>query len=123
MLAHAQGSVTAAGLDGVRRIFAFVTIPWTNARYAVGLDEAAVLTRVNAQIGMAYAQLALFALLALLVAWVAGERLIVEPLRKMARKIAMFGRGSLVARPERGAWVAEFVPLVDAFNDMASRLA
>jgi diguanylate cyclase (GGDEF)-like protein len=122
MLAQPEGSVVTAGLDGVRRIFAFVNIPWTNAHFAVGLDEATILTRVNSQIAVAYLQLAFFALLALFVAWIAGDRLIVEPLRRMAKKVAMFGRGHLEVRPEPTAWVSEFVPLVNAFNDMASRL-
>jgi diguanylate cyclase (GGDEF)-like protein len=123
MLSHPQGTITTTDLDGVRRIFAFLTIPWTDAHYAVGLDEAAILARVKSQVGAAYLQLAFFALLALFVAWVAGERLIVEPLRLMARKVAMFGRGNLDVRSEPGRWMAEFVPLVKAFDDMASRLA
>jgi diguanylate cyclase (GGDEF)-like protein len=65
----------------------------------------------------------LFALLTLLVAWMAGERLIIVPLRKMARKITTFGRDELTAGAGSSAWDAEFVPLVKAFDAMAARLS
>src|SRR5262249_3742006 len=39
ILAHDEGATTTAGLDGVKRIFAYVQVPWTQARLAVGLDE------------------------------------------------------------------------------------
>src|SRR5208282_4611592 len=42
MLANDQGSVTTADFAGVRRIFAYVRVPWTQARLAVGLDDNAV---------------------------------------------------------------------------------
>ena len=39
MLSGDQGTMTVTGFDGVRRIFAYVQVPWTQARLAVGLDE------------------------------------------------------------------------------------
>ena len=58
--------MTAAGFDGVRRIFAYVRVPWTNARLAVGLDESVVHSGIDREIGIAYVQLALFGMLVLL---------------------------------------------------------
>jgi diguanylate cyclase (GGDEF)-like protein len=123
MLTSAEGTVTVKGLDDVRRIYAFMRVPWTDARLAVGLNERVVLERVDREIGIAYTQLALFGLLVLLLAWFGGDRLIVEPIRSLTRMAQRFGRGDLDARATQGAWAGEFVPLAAALNDMATRLA
>lgn len=123
MLARDEATVTLPGLDDVRRVYAFVRIPWTDARLAVGLEESRVLARVEREIGIAYAQLALFGVLVLLVAWFGGERLIVQPIRGLARMAQRFGRGDLDVRAPQEAWAAEFAPLANALNEMARKLA
>ncbi|MDB5599162.1 MAG: Phytochromelike protein Cph2 [Xanthobacteraceae bacterium] len=123
MLARDEATVTLPGLDDVRRIYAFVRIPWTDARLAVGLEESRVLARVEREIGIAYAQLALFGVLVLLVAWFGGERLIVQPIRGLARMAQRFGRGDLDVRAPQEAWATEFAPLANALNEMARKLA
>jgi diguanylate cyclase (GGDEF)-like protein len=123
MLAHDEGTLTTAGLDGVRRIFAFVRVPWTEARLAVGLDEAAVQAGVDREIGIGYLQLALIGALVILVVWFGGEQLIVRPIRSLVQTVARFGRGDLHARAHEQRWVAEFEPLAAAFDDMADKLA
>ena len=75
MLANDNGTVTVAGLDGVQRIFAYVRVPWTQARLAVGLDESAVHAGIDHEIGVAYLQLVAFGLFVLLIAWFGGEQL------------------------------------------------
>jgi diguanylate cyclase (GGDEF)-like protein len=72
---------------------------------------------------LAYAQLALFGLFVLLIAWFGGERLIVRPIRTLARMAARFGRGDLDVRPSKATWAPEFEPLANALNDMAQKLA
>jgi diguanylate cyclase (GGDEF)-like protein len=123
MLAHDEGTLTTAGLDGVQRIFAYVRVPWTNARLAVGLDQAAVQAGINREIGIGYLQLALIGALVLLVVWFGGEQLIVRPIRSLVRTVARFGRGDLHVRAHEERWVAEFEPLAAAFDDMADKLA
>ena len=123
MLAQDQGTVTAAGLDGVPRIFGFVRLPWTQARLAVGLDEAAIHTGIDHEINVAYLQLAMIGIFVLIVTWFGGEQLIVRPIRSLARTVARFGRGDLHVRANQERWVAEFVPLAAAFDDMALKLA
>jgi diguanylate cyclase (GGDEF)-like protein len=123
MLARDQGTLTGIGFDGVRRVFAFQRVPWTDARLAVGLDESAMLSSADREIGIAYAQLLLFGLLVLFVAWFGGERLIVVPIQALARTAARFGRGELHVRPTEQAWATEFVPLAVALEDMAGKLA
>jgi diguanylate cyclase (GGDEF)-like protein len=117
-----DGTVTAAGFDGVRRIFAFMPLAGTDARLLVGLDEAEVLRRIDREIGIAYLQLALFGLLTLLAAWFGGEQLIVEPIRGLARIAGRIGRGDLDARPNRDKLAPEFAPLAAALADMAIKL-
>jgi len=123
LLAQDQGTVTTAGLDGVRRIFGYVRVPWTQARLAIGLDEAAIHTGIDHEINVAYMQLALIGIFVLIVTWFGGEQLIVRPIRSLARTVARFGRGDLHVRANTERWVAEFVPLAAAFDDMALKLA
>jgi diguanylate cyclase (GGDEF)-like protein len=118
-----EGTVTTTGFDGVRRIFAYVRVPWTDSRLAVGLDESMVHKGIDREISIAYVQLALFGAMVLLAAWVGGERLILQPIRSLARTAARFGRGDLAARAADQRWLAEFMPLAAAFDDMAHKLA
>jgi diguanylate cyclase (GGDEF)-like protein len=123
ILAHNQGTIAATGLDGARRIFGYVRVPWTQARFAVGLDEDAVDSGIDREIGVAYLQLAFICIFVLIVMWFGGEQLIVRPIRSLARTVARFGRGDLQVRATRERWVAEFEPLAAAFDDMADKLA
>ncbi len=123
MLAKDEGAMTAAGFDGVRRIFAYVRVPWTKARLAVGLDESVVHSGIDREISIAYVQLAIFGTLVLLTAWFGGERLILRPIRQLVRTATRFGRGDLRVRTAEKPWIAEFEPLAVALNDMARKLA
>ena len=123
MLAHDEGTLTTAGFDGVQRIFAYVRVPWTDARLAVGLDQQAVQAAINREIGIGYLQLALIGALVLIVVWFGGEQLIVRPIRSLVRTVSRFGRGDLHVRAHEERWVAEFEPLAAAFDDMADKLA
>ncbi|HXW40892.1 MAG TPA: sensor domain-containing diguanylate cyclase [Xanthobacteraceae bacterium] len=123
MLASDDGTAMARGFDGVRRIFAYVRVPWTHARLAVGLDERAVHSGIDNEIDIAYVQLGLFGVFVLLLAWFAGEQLVVRPIRALVRTAARFGRGDLRVRASQEPWVAEFAPLAAALDDMAAKLA
>jgi diguanylate cyclase (GGDEF)-like protein len=123
MLAGDEGTTSAAGFHGRQRIFAFVRVPWTQARLAVGLDENAVQSGIDRKLGIAYLQLALFGMFVLLVAWFGGEQLVVRPIRSLVRTAARFGRGDLHVRATQESWLAEFEPLAVALDDMARKLA
>jgi diguanylate cyclase (GGDEF)-like protein len=123
MLAHNNGSITTPDIDGTRRIFGYVAVPWGDSHLAVGLDEAEVLSRIDWQINIAYAQLAFFGLLTLLAAWLVGERLVVAPIRTLASRAARMGRGEFDAPQDGVSWIAEFNSLASAMDDMAKRLA
>jgi diguanylate cyclase (GGDEF)-like protein len=123
MLANDDGGMTAPGFDGVRRIFAYVRVPWTQARLAVGLDEDAVHSGIDHEIDLAYVQLGVFGMFVLLLAWFGGEQLVVRPIRSLVRTATRFGRGDLHVRAAHEPWVAEFAPLAAALDDMAAKLA
>ncbi len=123
MLANDSGTITVPGLDGVQRIFAYVRVPWTQARLAVGLDEGAVHAGIDHEIDIAYLQLVAFGLFVLLIAWFGGEQLVVKPIRSLVRTATRFGRGDLYVRATQEPWVAEFAPLAAALDDMAAKLA
>ena len=123
MLANDDGTLTAPGFDGVRRIFAYVRVPWTHARLAVGLDEGAVHSGIDSEIDFAYLQLGIIGMFVLILAWFGGEQLVVRPIRSLVRTAARFGRGDLHARSSQEPWVAEFAPLAAALDDMAAKLA
>jgi len=118
-----EGTVRVAGLDGVRHIFGFVSVPLSDARLVVGLTEAEVLSRIDRQLQLSYLQLGFFGILVLIIAWIGSERLVVDPIRSLARTATRLGRGDLTARPERQRWAKEFEPLATALNDMAQKLA
>ena len=86
-------------------------------------NEAEVLQRTDREILLSYLQLFFFGLLVLLLAWFGGERLIVDPIRSLARTAERIGRGDLQARASSKAWAKEFAPLTAALNDMARKLA
>src|SRR6202035_236513 len=118
-----SGTLTVAGLDGVQRIFAYVRVPWTQARLAVGLDESAVHASIDREIDVAYLQLVVFGLFVLLIAWFGGEQLVVRPIRSLVRTATRFGHGDLHARASQEPSVAEFAPLAAPLDDMAAKLA
>ncbi|MBI3436336.1 MAG: GGDEF domain-containing protein [Proteobacteria bacterium] len=115
--------MVAESVDHVRRITAFASLPGTQARLVVGLDESEVLRDIGRETNIAYLQLALIALVILFGAWFGGERLIVEPIRELARMSTRIGRGEAGLGPRRRAWAAEFAPLAAALDDMAGKLA
>ena len=123
MLASDEGTMTAPDFDGVQRIFAYVRVPGTQARLAVGLDENAVYSGIDHQIDVAYLQLTVVGLFVLILAWFGGEQLVVKPIRSLVRTATRFGRGDLHVRAMQEPWVAEFAPLAAALDDMAAKLA
>jgi diguanylate cyclase (GGDEF)-like protein len=123
ILSADEGTITASGFDGVRRIFAYARVPWTRARLVVGLDEHSVYSGIDTELDFAYLQLGVFGALVLLLAWFGGEQLVVRPIRSLVRTAARFGRGDLHVRASQEPWIAEFAPLAAALDDMAAKLA
>ena len=122
MLKSSSGLVIEPGLDGARRIYGFVQLPDTQARFAVGFDAETVLRRANYGMWTALAELGAMILLALIGIWFGGEKLLVSPIRKFAQAASKIGHGENKSRAADLPWAAEFVPLAVALDDMTDKL-
>jgi diguanylate cyclase (GGDEF)-like protein len=115
-------SVSSAAADGSRRTVSVTRIPGTGSRLVVSIDEAKVAASSNREIRTAYLQLGLVCLLVLIVALIAAEKLIIQPIEMIAEMTIRFGRGDWSARTARSGLPTEFIPLARAFNAMAAQL-
>jgi GGDEF domain-containing protein len=122
-LAGEEGVYTGECLDGIRRIFGFMRLPGTSARFLIGLEESEILRRVNREMWLSVAGLGGLTAFLLLAIWLGGERLLVAPIRALTQAAQRFGRGEFGARASAGTWAAEFIPLATALDDMAKQLA
>jgi diguanylate cyclase (GGDEF)-like protein len=122
MTGHAEGVVTDVSLDGVRRIFAFATLPGTRAHVAVGFDEREVLARVDVAMWSAFTELGSVTFLVLLSIWFGAERLLVRPIRLLAETAGRIGRGEEKTNASSLPWASEFIPLAAALDDMSETL-
>ncbi|MBN8980066.1 MAG: diguanylate cyclase [Rhizobiales bacterium] len=118
-----SGSISFESADGEKKAVSFARVAGTKARLIVSINEAKMLGDIDRDILTAYIQLGLVGLLALLGAWIAGERLIIRPIRAMTDIANRFGRGDLTVRASNANMPYEFAPLARAFNMMASQLA
>jgi len=123
ILSRDHGEVAGIAFDGLRRIGAFQRLPQTDTRLLISVDENKVLGQIDRDVGWAYLQFAIVILIALLAAWIGGERLIVAPIRMLAQAVTQLGRGDLNARMPRAGWVPELAQLANAFDEMTQQLA
>ena len=121
-LAQPEGVVTAASLDGVRRIFAFAGLPGTNAHVAIGFDENEVLRRADSAMWLAFTELGTVTFFVLLSIWFGADRLLVRPIRLLVETAGRIGRGEDKAHATKLPWVAEFIPLAIALDEMTEKL-
>jgi GGDEF domain-containing protein len=122
MMTQHEGVITAASLDGIRRIFAFVDLPGTNAHVAIGFDEDEVLSRANSAMWLAFTELGSVTFLVLLSIWFGADRLLVRPIRVLAEAAGRIGRGEDKAHAASLPMPAEFIPLAAALDDMTDKL-
>ncbi len=123
VLSRPSGILSAASLDGERRIYGFTSLEGTNARLVVGFNESEILSNINRQVVIALSVLATVTVAVLLAAWFGGEWMIVRPVRALADKAVRFGRGEFAVDPTAINTPAEFVPLDRALDNMAKQLA
>jgi diguanylate cyclase (GGDEF)-like protein len=120
--ARGEGTLTALGFEGVRRIWGFQPLPNGRAHLLVGIDEREILSRIRREMTIAYGQLAVVVILVLLGAWTFGEHTILRPIRALARAAERIGRGDLSIRTGSTSWAPEFLPLTRSLDSMAVRL-
>lgn len=118
---EAAGIVRVPGYDGKERIFAFESFGPLPISIAVGIETSKAVGPIDSKVRST--ALAYFVALAcfLLLAWVAEERIVIAPIARLTRAVAAVGRGEADHVKDMG--VAEFAPLVNAFNEMARRLS
>lgn len=117
------GTATAVDVDGVRRIYGYVPPSASFARLfvAAGIGTAQGVQDIVAASHRGVALVAVAGLIALVLAWLAGDRLIRRPVRRLvgfAHDLGL-GRYDRAAPREPG----EFVALSEAFDDAARKLA
>lgn len=118
-----DGSIVYNTVDGEKQAVTFARVEGTRARMIVSTNEARMLGDIDRSIRTAYAQFALVILVALLGAWIVGERLIIRPVRVMTDMAERLGHGDLTPQQSSVKLPREFVPLLEAFNRMAEKLA
>ncbi|MFK8254036.1 sensor domain-containing diguanylate cyclase [Ancylobacter terrae] len=122
ILPRSHGTITSSGPDGIARVYGFERLPGTNMRLAIGLSAASVMAPIEAA---AFRAVAIFATACLLVfagLWLAGEKLVVQPVQLLAARLASFGRGEDALAPPDTGRIAELEPLITAFGAMARQL-
>jgi diguanylate cyclase (GGDEF)-like protein len=119
---RATGSISFDSADGSKRTVNFARVPGTESRLIVDIDEAKVAADINREIRNAYLQLGFVCLFVLLGAFVAAEKLIVQPIEMMATIAKRFGQGDWSVRVTRNRLPAEFVSLARTLNAMAAKL-
>jgi two-component sensor histidine kinase len=113
---------TEKGEDGITRLFVVSRIETGNFAAVLGVpvhDLTALSQRdVVAQI---VGPIAIW-IIAVLIVWVATDRLIAQPLRKLTRTARAYSYGDLEARPVDGG-TTEIRELAQTFSEMATRIA
>lgn len=121
-----QASGEALGIDGVRRLWAFAPLRFTgqpgDAYVQVGVPSASVTDPVRRETRTAYALLFLAATILLVLSWAVGGRLLVQPVRRLARLTHAVADGDLAMRTGMQQEAGEIGELARAFDAMAKRL-
>jgi signal transduction histidine kinase len=119
-----RGVATVTGAQGRAYVAAYV--PATGAARGLGVIETVALSKVTADIDRAtYQDLAVIggaALIALILAWVAGHRFIYQPTEALLLAARKWREGNLSARAASSNAGAEFSALANSFNAMAAGL-
>lgn len=120
-LARTSGTIITPGPDEVARLYGFTRLPSSNMHLIVGID----LTAVTAQVEEAtwHAGITLLIAVSILLGglWIFGEKLIIEPVQSLSRRLIRFGRGE-ASEDTTTTVVAELEPLATAFEAMAEEL-
>jgi diguanylate cyclase (GGDEF)-like protein len=120
-----QGAYESLWLDNVRRLtYVYPLYPGKSGGIyvRVGVPRQALFAEINESL-MRNTLLMLVGLIcALMVGWVASERLVLRRVRDLAATARLFGSGDLDARPRIAPDGGELGDLARAFEDMASGL-
>ena len=122
-----EGFYEAIGRDGVPRIYAYKRLwlrdkePWYLLMYA-GVDKRLALRQANIELVYNLVILGIACFFAMLLAWIAGNSIIVEPLNKLVIATQRFGKGDMHARADLPHREDELGRLAKSFDAMAVML-
>jgi signal transduction histidine kinase/HAMP domain-containing protein len=119
-------AVEAVGADGRARLYGVVPVPSATgaprAYLGLGLPSTSPLVGVGQAIEANQGGLELLAVLALATAWIAGDWLILRPVRLLVDATRRLGAGELATRTTLRQAPEELVQLSSAFDKMADSL-
>jgi diguanylate cyclase (GGDEF)-like protein len=108
--------------DGVSRVYAARPIPRTHSWFAVGLSRAAAAAATKERTDRAFVMAAIAAATIFLLAWIAGEFLLMRPLKAFVDAADDLNAGKLDARVHLSLASTQFDAMAVAFNAMAAKL-
>src|SRR5437667_451524 len=121
-----EGTVDAAGLDGVARLYGFVPLQTGQGGSAlflsVGIPKAAALQEATRDLARNAVAVTIFGALALLAAWAGGSHFVFEPVNRLMTAAERLGRGELSVRSGLPHNTGEFGRLAITFDRMATAL-
>ncbi|MEI7638356.1 MAG: PAS domain S-box protein, partial [Syntrophus sp. (in: bacteria)] len=122
-----EGFYEGIGLDNVSRIYAYKRL-WLRDNESpyltiyVGVDKNLGLHQANIELVYNLVSLGIACLLAMLLAWITGNSIIVEPLNKLVMATQRFGEGELHIRTDIPRREDELGRLAKSFDTMAAML-
>ncbi|MHB8868403.1 MAG: PAS domain S-box protein [Thermoleophilia bacterium] len=125
IITQGEGAVEVAGLDGVKRLYAFHTAlsPSTGVSVAVGIPRSTLYASANDLTSANALGLGLVALFVSLVAWFGAGALVLKPVDGVTRAARRLADGDLSARSGQNAARGELGRLARAFDEMAETIA
>lgn len=120
-----DGTYDGAGLDGVRRIFAFAPLfskPGCCAFSVVGIPAEVVYAKANHAFARNVALMAGMGLLVLALAWVGGDVLVLKRVRALSSAARKMGQRDLAVRSGVAHDEGELGQLARSFDEMADSL-
>ncbi len=129
ILLRSSGTTRLAGLDGVERIYAFTTVESSNSIFAsIGIPVDVVFASANRMYRLNLILLGLVSSAALVITWVVGRNVILEPVHTLAAASQRLASGDLTSRTglhgdtEFGQLGRYFDEMAAALEDRSSRL-
>ncbi len=122
-----EGFYEGTGRDNVSRIYAYKRL-WLHPNEPpylviyVGLDRNVALRRANTSLVFSLILLGIASLFAMMLAWIAGNTLIVVPLNKLVNLARRLGEGDMSVRMGLRQSRTELGRLAESFDTMASML-
>ncbi|MBI3959675.1 MAG: HAMP domain-containing protein [Chloroflexi bacterium] len=124
VLEEKQGSVEMLGLDDVRRLYSFAELPGADrgVHTTVGVPAAVAYAESNRILTRNLGWLGVVFGLALLLAWVGSDHLILHQVTRLLEVTERLAGGDLSARADLSQTSGELSQLAQSFNQMAAAL-